>query len=73
MLQTKHQGEDTAQEPVLHDKPIALRMTKSEREEAFALAAEDERSASNFALRMYRIGLADYKAKREALRGAADS
>lgn len=73
MLQTQYQSESTAQEPLLHDKPIALRLTKSEREEAFALAAEDGRSASNFALLIYRRGVADYKAKREVLRNAAAS
>lgn len=65
MLQMKHHGEAPTQEPLLHDKPIALRLTKSERDEAFALAEEATRSASNFALLMYRRGVADFKTKRD--------
>lgn len=60
----------TAGERILHDKPIALRLTQSERDEAFQMADEESRSAASFALFMYRRGVADFKAKRAALQGA---
>lgn len=59
----------SAGERIVHDKPIALRLTQSERDEAFQLADEESRSASSFALFMYRRGVADFKAKRAALQG----
>lgn len=58
-----------AGERIVHDKPIPLRLTQTERDEAFQLADEESRSASSFALYMYRRGVADYKAKRAALAG----
>jgi len=58
-----------AGERIVHDKPIALRLTQSERDEASQLADEESRSTSNFALFMYRMGVAAFKAKRAALQG----
>ncbi len=70
MLQTKSVAPaGSAGERIVHDKPIALRLTQSERDEAFQLADEESRSASSFALFMYRRGVADFKAKRAALQG----
>lgn len=74
MLQTNStatQPAGSAGARILHDKPIALRMTQAERDEAFQLADEESRSASSFALFMYRRGVADFKAKRAALQGGA--
>lgn len=69
MLQTKPTAHSVvaAGERIVHDKPIALRLTQTERDEALQLADEESRSASSFALYMYRRGLADFKAKRAAL------
>lgn len=70
MLQTKStERPGAAGERIVHEKPIALRLPQSERDEAFQFAREDSRSASSFALSMYRRGVADYKAKRAALQG----
>ena len=48
---------------LMHDKPIALRMLPSERDELMAAARRENRSASNFALVMFRHAFADYKAQ----------
>ena len=60
-----------APERLVHDKPIALRMTQAERNEAFLLASEESRSASSFALHAYRLGVAEHKRRRAALAAAA--
>ena len=59
-------------ERVLHDKPIPLRMTAAERDHAFACAAEENRSASNFALTIYRLGMAQYELQRGQRHPQAD-
>lgn len=56
-----------APDRLIHDKPIALRMTQAERDEAFQLATEESRSASSFALHAYRLGVAEHKRRRAAL------
>lgn len=43
-------------------KPVALRLTESERNEAQKLALRDERSVASFARLMYLRGLARYLA-----------
>lgn len=45
---------------------IGLRMDDAELTECKRLAAEDSRSAAQFALMMYRRGLAAYAAERKA-------
>ncbi|MBV7460472.1 hypothetical protein [Acidovorax sp. sif0632] len=60
-------GSALAPERLIHDKPIALRMTQAERDEAFQLAGEESRSASSFALHAYRLGVAEHKRRRAAL------
>jgi hypothetical protein len=55
----------------VHDKPIALRLTQAERDEAFQLADEESRSASSFALHVYRLGVAEHKRRRAALAASA--
>lgn len=60
-------GAAMAPDRLLHDKPIALRMTQAERDEAFQLAAEESRSASSFALHAFRLGVAEHKRRRAAL------
>ena len=61
------QGPALAPDRLVHDKPIALRMTQAERDEAFQLAGEESRSASSFALHAYRLGVAEHKRRRAAL------
>ena len=56
-----------ASDRLLHNKPIALRMTQAERDEAFHLAGEESRSASSFALHAYRLGVAEHKRRLAAL------
>ncbi|CAB5719420.1 Uncharacterised protein [Delftia tsuruhatensis] len=51
----------TPAEPVLHDKPVPLRMTASERERHCRYASQESRSASNFALKLYRMGMQQYE------------
>lgn len=60
-------GHALAPDRLVHDKPIALRMTQTERDEAFQLAGEESRSASSFALHAYRLGVAEHKRRRAAL------
>lgn len=72
-LTTPPAARQPAQSPALapdrlvHDKPIALRLTQPERDEAFQLATEESRSASSFALHAYRLGVAEHKRRRAAL------
>lgn len=72
-LTTPPAARQRAQSPALapdrlvHDKPIALRLTQPERDEAFQLATEESRSASSFALHAYRLGVAEHKRRRAAL------
>lgn len=47
--------------PVLHDRPVPLRMTASERERHARYASRESRSASNFALKLYRMGMQQYE------------
>jgi len=54
-------------ERIVHDKPIPLRLTQSERDEAFKLAGEESRSASNLALHIYRLGMLEHKRRRAAM------
>ncbi|CAN7471360.1 hypothetical protein [Acidovorax sp. LjRoot194] len=54
-------------ERIVHDKPIPLRLTQSERDEAFQLAGEESRSASNLALHIYRLGLVEHKRRRAVM------
>lgn len=51
-------------DPVQHDKPIALRLTESERQRTLRFARGEDRSASNFARFIYLRGLADYERER---------
>lgn len=60
-------GPALAADRLVHDKPIALRLTQAERDEAFQLAGEESRSASSFALHAYRLGVAEHKRRRAAL------
>lgn len=60
-------GHALAPDRLVHDKPIALRLTQAERDEAFQLAGEESRSASSFALHAYRLGVAEHKRRRAAL------
>lgn len=60
-------GPALAPDRLVHDKPIALRLTQAERDEAFQLANEESRSASSFALHAYRLGVAEHKRRRAAL------
>lgn len=60
-------GPALAPDRLVHDKPIALRLTQAERDEAFQLAGEESRSASSFALHAYRLGVAEHKRRRAAL------
>lgn len=46
---------------LMHEKPIPLRMTAEELSETLALAAGEARSASNFALVVHRLGVAEFK------------
>lgn len=48
-------------DPVLHDRPVPLRMTASERERHARYASRESRSASNFALKLYRMGMQQYE------------
>jgi hypothetical protein len=59
-----------ASDPVLHDKPIALRLTEGERQRTLHYAQRDGRSASNFARLLFLRGLADYE-REQAQRPAA--
>ncbi|QXZ10256.1 hypothetical protein KUF54_03075 [Comamonas sp. Y33R10-2] len=43
------------------DKPIPLRLTASERDEALQAADEQGRSASNFARLIYRMGMQQFR------------
>ncbi|WP_160049169.1 hypothetical protein [Raoultella sp. 18083] len=52
---------ETAQ-TLVHTKPIPLRLTGPELEEARTFSQRDDRSASSFARRMYRLGLQQFKA-----------
>lgn len=62
MSKPRHpRAQSASAEPVLHDKPIALRLTKSERERTIKYAAAEDRSASNFARQMFLRGLAAYE------------
>jgi hypothetical protein len=54
-----------ASDPVLHDKPIALRLTESERQRTMRYARGEGRSASNFARFIYLRGLADFEREQE--------
>lgn len=56
-----------AGEPLLHDKPIALRLTDSERERTFRHAQGEGRSASNFVRFIYLRGLAEYEREQQRL------
>lgn len=47
---------------LMHEKPIALRMLPDELEETLAAARNENRSAANFALLMFRHAFAVYKA-----------
>ena len=47
--------------PLLHDKPIPLRLTEDERNRTLQHAADEGRSASNFARLMFLRGMADYE------------
>ncbi|KQO15913.1 hypothetical protein [Acidovorax sp. Leaf78] len=67
MLQTKSPMYGAAPERLVHDKPIPLRLTQSERDEALQMADEDSRSASSFALHVYRLGLVEHKRRRAAM------
>lgn len=60
-----------AADRLIHDKPIALRLTQAERDEAFRLAGEESRSASSFALHAYRLGVAEHKRRCAAVAATA--
>ncbi|MCZ8094661.1 MAG: hypothetical protein O9331_14370 [Acidovorax sp.] len=64
-------GTALAPDRLVHDKPIPLRLTQAERDEAFQLAGEESRSASSFALHVYRLGVAEHKRRRAALAASA--
>lgn len=63
---------DSQPERLLHEKPIALRMLPTEREEVIAAARSENRSASNFALMIFRSGFSDYKARLGVLHSPTD-
>lgn len=46
---------------LMHEKPIPLRMPAEELAETLQLAAGESRSASNFALVVHRLGIAEFK------------
>lgn len=48
-------------QPLRHDKPIALRLTDSDRLRTITLAHTEGRSASNFARQMFLRGLAEFE------------
>lgn len=48
-------------ERLVHEKPIPLRMPAEELAETRQLAADENRSASNFALVVFRLGIAEFK------------
>ncbi|WP_343593897.1 hypothetical protein [Paracidovorax wautersii] len=51
---------------LVHEKPIPLRMPADELAETLQLAAAEDRSASNFALLVHRLGIAEFKRQKGA-------
>lgn len=49
---------------LMHEKPIPLRLPADELSETLALAAGEDRSASNFVLVVHRLGVAEFKRQR---------
>lgn len=61
-----HTAQQRAGQHIAHGKPIALRLTEEEREEAFNRAGAEGRTAANFARQMYLLGLRHYQQQQAA-------
>lgn len=60
-------GAPSKRQRLVHEKPIPLRMPAEELAETRQLAANENRSASNFALVVFRIGIAEFKRQKGAV------